>query len=159
MSAYLGWLDYRGKGRWMMLKDKLKEEREAHGLSQSALADQLHVTRQAVSKWENGTAIPGIDILTELSGLYDMSLDQLIRDEAVEQDPAGDTADNGGEEQKWISGWEQCALLAAGSLVASMVPFIGLLFPIGVYYYKRGKYLFLCLFCVLVNIFISSNFI
>lgn len=159
MSAYLGWLDYGGKGRWMMLKDKLKEEREAHGLSQSALADQLHVTRQAVSKWENGKAIPGIDILTELSGLYDMSLDQLIRDEAVEQDPAGDTADNGGEEQKWISGWEQCALLAAGSLVASMVPFIGLLFPIGVYYYKRGKYLFLCLFCVLVNIFISSNFI
>ena len=142
-----------------MLKDRLKEAREAHDLSQAALADQLHVTRQAVSKWENGKAVPGIDILTELSRLYGMSLDQLIRGEEVEQNPAGVAADAGKEEQKWISGWEQCALLAAGSLVASMVPFIGMLFPIGVYYYKRGKYLFLCLICVLINIFISSNFI
>ena len=143
----------------MNMADRIQYLRKAKGISQEELAEKVGVSRQAVSKWENGKAIPGIDILTELSGLYDMSLDQLIRDEAVEQDPAGDTADNGGEEQKWISGWEQCALLAAGSLVASMVPFIGLLFPIGVYYYKRGKYLFLCLFCVLVNIFISSNFI
>ncbi len=143
----------------MMLKDRLKEAREAHDLSQVALADQLHVTRQAVSKWENGKAVPGIDILTELSRLYGMSLDQLIRGEEVEQNPAGSAADAGKEEQKWISGWEQCALLAAGSLVASMVPFIGMLFPIGVYYYKRGKYLFLCLLCVLINIFISSNFV
>lgn len=143
----------------MMLKDRLKEAREAHDLSQAALADQLHVTRQAVSKWENGKAVPGIDILTELSRLYGMSLDQLIRGEEVEQNPAGFAADAGKEEQKWISGWEQCALLAAGSLVASMVPFIGMLFPIGVYYYKRGKYLFLCLLCVLINIFISSNFV
>lgn len=142
-----------------MLKDRLKEAREAHDLSQAALADQLHVTRQAVSKWENGKAVPGIDILTELSRLYGMSLDQLIRGEEVEQNPAGCAADAGEEEQKWISGWEQCALLAAGSLVASMVPFIGMLFPIGVYYYKRGKYLFLCLICVLINIFISLNFI
>ena len=143
----------------MMLKDRLKKTREEHGLSQAALADRLHVTRQAVSKWENGRAVPGIDILTELSALYGMSLDQLITGDESGHNSSAAAGDSGKEGQKWISGWEQCALLAAGALVASMVPFIGMLFPIGVYYYKRGKYLFLCLLCVLINIFISSNFI
>ena len=143
----------------MMLKDRLKKMREEHGLSQAALADRLHVTRQVVSKWENGRAVPGIDILTELSALYGMSLDQLITGDESGNNSSAAAGDSGKEGQKWISGWEQCALLAAGSLVASMVPFIGMFFPIGVYYYKRGKYLFLCLLCVLINIFISSNFI
>ena len=116
-------------------------------------------SRQAVSKWENGRAVPGIDILTELSALYGMSLDQLITGDESGHNSSAAADDSGKEGQKWISGWEQCALLAAGALVASMVPFIGMLFPIGVYYYKRGKYLFLCLLCVLINIFISSNFI
>lgn len=62
------------KGAADDVERQVKKMREEHGLSQAALADRLHVTRQAVSKWENGRAVPGIDILTELSALYGMSL-------------------------------------------------------------------------------------
>lgn len=48
------------------------------GLSQEELAEKLFVTRQAVSKWERGRSMPAIDILSELTGLFDVSLDFLL---------------------------------------------------------------------------------
>ena len=64
----------------MMLKDRLKKMREEHGLSQAALADRLHVTRQAVSKWENGTSDPSTVNLLALAKLYGVSADELLRE-------------------------------------------------------------------------------
>ena len=46
----------------MQFKDVLKQTREAKGLTQQELAEQLYVTRQAVSRWENGETEPGIDM-------------------------------------------------------------------------------------------------
>ncbi|CPN66977.1 transcriptional regulator [Staphylococcus aureus] len=43
------------------------------------MADKLHVTRQSVSKWEIGKSYPGIDILVQMSDLFDISLDELIK--------------------------------------------------------------------------------
>jgi transcriptional regulator with XRE-family HTH domain len=48
------------------------------GLSQEELAEKLFVTRQAVNKWERGRSMPAIDILSELTGLFDVSLDFLL---------------------------------------------------------------------------------
>lgn len=62
----------------METKDILLELRSRHGLSQDALAEKLHVTRQAVSRWENGETVPNIDTLNVLSKLYDVSINTLL---------------------------------------------------------------------------------
>ena len=60
------------------LGNRLAELRKQHGLSQEELADQLGVSRQAVSKWERGEASPDTDNLIELARIYGMSLDELL---------------------------------------------------------------------------------
>lgn len=50
-----------------MLRDNLRKFREARGLSQQQLADELHVVRQTVSKWERGTSVPDADLLVALA--------------------------------------------------------------------------------------------
>ena len=54
----------------MKLCEKLYELRRAAGLSQEELAERLNVSRQAVSKWENGAAQPELSKLVELSRPY-----------------------------------------------------------------------------------------
>lgn len=43
--------------------------RQAAGISQEQLATQLHVSRQAVSKWENGTAVPDLDKIIQIAAI------------------------------------------------------------------------------------------
>ncbi|WNS78752.1 helix-turn-helix transcriptional regulator [Domibacillus sp. DTU_2020_1001157_1_SI_ALB_TIR_016] len=63
----------------MELGDKLKKLRQENGYSQNDLADKLHVTAQAISKWENNKSIPDITNLVQLSDVYNISLDSLIK--------------------------------------------------------------------------------
>ncbi len=63
----------------MELGDKLKKLRKEQDYSQNQLADKLYVTAQAISKWENNKSIPDIINLVKLSDLYDVSLDDLIK--------------------------------------------------------------------------------
>ncbi len=56
----------------------LKGLREKKGLTQEKLADKLHVTRQAVSRWELGETTPGPETLKELSKLYGVSINTLL---------------------------------------------------------------------------------
>ncbi len=65
----------------MTLGQKLKKLRVDKGLTQKDLADQLHVTFQTISKWENDENEPDISTLRELSKLYDCSVDYLINEE------------------------------------------------------------------------------
>lgn len=60
------------------LGNRLAELRKQHGLSQEELADQLGVSRQAISKWERGEASPDTDNLIELARIYNISLDELL---------------------------------------------------------------------------------
>ena len=62
----------------MELNERLAQLRKEHGLSQNDLADQLKVSRQAVSRWEQGLAMPSSDNLIYLSKLYGITLDELI---------------------------------------------------------------------------------
>ena len=50
----------------MILADKITEERKKNGWSQEELANQLGVSRQAVSKWESAGAVPDLDTLSVL---------------------------------------------------------------------------------------------
>ncbi len=56
----------------------LKELRVKNGLSQEKLAEQLGVSRQSVSKWEQGYAVPSSDNVLELSKLYGISADNIL---------------------------------------------------------------------------------
>lgn len=60
--------------------EKLLELRRKEGLSQEQLADRLGVTRQSVSKWESGTAVPELTKLVALSDLFSVSVDYLVKD-------------------------------------------------------------------------------
>lgn len=63
----------------MILGQRIKEEREKKGLTQEDLASTLNISRQAISKWELGTAYPDIERLIELSEFFNISLDSLIK--------------------------------------------------------------------------------
>ena len=63
----------------MELGHKLKTLRKKSGYSQQQLAEQLNVTPQAISKWENDKSVPDIMNLVQLSEVYDVSLDYLIK--------------------------------------------------------------------------------
>jgi len=60
------------------LGQALKESRNEAGLSQSDVADAIHVSRQSVSKWENNTQMPDISRVQELCQMYGVSIDQLM---------------------------------------------------------------------------------
>ena len=61
-----------------MLARRIAELRIKKGLSQSQLADMLHVSASTVGMYEQGRRTPDIDMLVELSGAFGVSLDYLI---------------------------------------------------------------------------------
>lgn len=65
----------------MLLHEKIAMIRKMNHISQEAFAEALSVSRQAVSKWENGTSIPDVQMLLKIADLYHITLDQLVRDE------------------------------------------------------------------------------
>lgn len=62
----------------METKDVLRSLRTQKGLSQDELAERVFVTRQAVSRWENGETTPNTETLKQLSGLFDVSINTLL---------------------------------------------------------------------------------
>ena len=67
----------------MKLEEKLVLLRKEKGLSQLKLAEMMNVSRQAVSRWEVGSAIPSTDNLKSLGLLYDIPLEYLLQDDAI----------------------------------------------------------------------------
>ena len=65
----------------MILADKITEERKKNGWSQEELANQLGVSRQAVSKWESAGAVPDLQRILQMSELFGVSTDYLLKDE------------------------------------------------------------------------------
>ena len=61
----------------METKDVILELRNKKGLSQEELAEKLYVTRQAVSRWENGETVPNTETLKLLSNFFDVSINTL----------------------------------------------------------------------------------
>ena len=65
----------------------IKKYREEKGLTQEQLAEQMSVTRQAVSNWENAKTQPDIDTLFRLSQIFEISIEELIYGEKRETAP------------------------------------------------------------------------
>lgn len=62
----------------MDTKDIILELRNKNNMSQEELADKVFVTRQAVSRWENGDTVPNTETLKLLSQLFDVSINTLL---------------------------------------------------------------------------------
>ena len=69
----------------MILSDKIIEERKKNGWSQEELADQIGVSRQAVSKWESAGSIPDLQKVIQLATLFGVSTDYLLRDDIASE--------------------------------------------------------------------------
>ena len=66
----------------MKFYEKLYELRKSAGMTQNDLAEKLNVSRQAVSRWEQGSATPDVENLIAISDLFGVTLDELLRGEA-----------------------------------------------------------------------------
>ena len=79
----------------MKLKEKLVALRKEKGLTQLDVAEKLDVSRQAISRWESGTALPSTDNLRCLSSLYEVPIDYLLKEDAERKsNPANEPAPN-----------------------------------------------------------------
>ena len=74
----------------MELKEKLVDLRKKKGLSQAELAEAINVSRQAISRWEVGSAIPSADNLMWLSRFYEVSMDELMGVATDDKQPANE---------------------------------------------------------------------
>lgn len=69
----------------MILADKIVELRKKNGWSQEELAERLEVSRQAVSKWESAQSVPDMNRVLQLSNVFGVSTDYLLKDELGEE--------------------------------------------------------------------------
>lgn len=65
----------------MLLSEKITIIRKINNMTQEQFAEKVSVSRQAVSKWENGDSMPDVQILIKIADYYNITLDQLVRDE------------------------------------------------------------------------------
>lgn len=82
----------------MKLEEKLVSLRKEKGLSQLKLAEMMNVSRQAISRWEVGAAVPSVDNLNYLGRLYNVPLEYLLNDDA--EKPVCPTSDHKTEQPK-----------------------------------------------------------
>ena len=66
----------------MIFSEKLQLIRKNKGFTQEELAEKLEVSRQAVAKWESGQVYPDINNLIQISNLFNVTVDYLVKDEA-----------------------------------------------------------------------------
>ena len=65
----------------MSLGEKIFKLRKEKGFSQEGLAEQIGTTRQAISKWENNQGFPETEKLLQLSNIFEVSTDFLLKDD------------------------------------------------------------------------------
>lgn len=80
----------------MSLHETIYTLRTQRGMSQLELAEALDVSRQSISKWETGAAVPELDKLVKLSDVFGITLDELVRGTAQ----PGETKEEKGEESQ-----------------------------------------------------------
>lgn len=68
----------------MTLGEKIQKLRKQQGLSQEALAEKVAVTRQTISKWELGQSTPDVDSIAQLSNIFSVTSDYLIKEDLTE---------------------------------------------------------------------------
>lgn len=101
----------------MEFHEKLYTLRRAANMTQTDLAEKLNVSRQAVSRWEMGTAKPEIDTLIAISDLFGVTLDELLKGEAVSaSESKASTEPEPEPKPRWDKNWPWLMLILYGAL-------------------------------------------
>lgn len=99
----------------MNIGQRIQKIRQQRNITQEQLAKDLAISRQAVSKWESGKAIPDIENLMYISNLYNVSLDELIKgDDKVSQKIVADAS---------AKRWHKLSILFFGALLVYIIWF------------------------------------
>lgn len=112
----------------MKLEEKLVSLRKEKGLSQLKLAEMMNVSRQAISRWEVGTAVPSTDNLSYLGRLYGVPLEYLLNEDA--EKPVERSSDHKAEQPEGAATKRKCIVLV---LIITMVLCAAIL---GVMYFR-----------------------
>ena len=114
----------------MTFGEKLQGLRQKSGMSQDALAEQLNVSRQAVSRWERDETMPETDKVVALADLFGVTTDYLLRQQAEEQTTAREHNTRGAEKRDWV---DQLAYLVKtkGYLLGWLLIFWGVMDLLG----------------------------
>lgn len=107
----------------MSIKQRIRSIRAEQGISQEALAALLDVSRQTISKWENGQVRPSAENLARLSHALGVSVDALVKDDWIPPEPEVQIVEVPVSRSRNYRLW---ALLAAAVLVAGIL--VGALF-------------------------------
>ena len=103
----------------MLFHEKLIQRRKERGMTQEELADRLSVSRQTVSKWENGECMPEADKFIRLSDILEISLDELAgREVEVEPIvlPAPELPQPGKKLRRFLAAAAVCLTFGAGGV-------------------------------------------
>ena len=144
----------------MTLSEKIYELRTQRNLSQGDLANELNVSRQSISKWENGNSTPDLEKIVKLAEIFNVSLDELIKNEEKEETivntPEQLTATKTNTREKKIGK----SLIIAGVISIFVFLLLGLgitgvfiaipLFACSIIYYKaKSNHFLYCLWAII----------
>lgn len=106
----------------VIFSERLKKEREKRGWSQTDLAEKIHVSRQSVSKWETGKNYPSIEVIIDLSDLFGITVDELLRsDKELKEKVIRDSKQLA--HPKWKAFFDSVFLLGVFLLVIKLILF------------------------------------
>ena len=108
-----------------MLSEKLKQARIAKGFSQEKVATELNISRQSLSKWENGRGYPDVYNLKLLCDLYEISVDQILKDDERLKDITGKEKTETKTEKEDYSKKIEMLFMIVVMLVSCLIPFLG----------------------------------
>ena len=124
----------------MTLGEKIYELRTQHNLSQGDLANELNVSRQSISKWENNNSTPDLEKIVKLAEIFNVSLDKLIKNEEKEE-----TTLNTPEQNTPIPTKTREKKIGKGLLIAGIISiFVFLLLGLGITGFFVAIPLFAC---------------
>ncbi|WP_054670630.1 helix-turn-helix domain-containing protein [Lentilactobacillus senioris] len=126
---------------------QLKQARKTRNLSQNDVATILHISRQSISKWENGRAYPDMDNLILLSDLYQKSIDELVQNNEElrkqiknnDQKIKEDRAELGKINTELYQNRNEGFILLILVLASAIVPPVGIILPMYVMW-RNNRY-------------------
>ena len=124
-------------GNKMEIGKQLKDARIHYGMTQEFVAEKLHVSRQTISNWENEKSYPDIISVIELSNLYSVSLDDLLKGDKKMIEHLEESTNLVKSNQKLI-----------GAIIANII-FIILLVILSAFI-PENKYFLVGVFCLMV---------
>lgn len=149
----------------MELGERLKKSRLNKGYSQKDVAELLHISRQAISKWENGNSYPDLDNLVKLSTHYEVTIEELLEENQELRKQIDKNESNCADKPKKLY-YVQNKTSNDEGLMLLMIAFIGCLIPpvgfvIAPIVIKRNKktntlyklVYFACVCCILLNLY------